>query len=89
MPFPKCHSTNDVVKYMFEYQKNNNITRQCMTNVQTLFSIIKNSFPNTKTKVEPRIVLSENPETGKMSLTTIHFVLVTGDGKVIDPSYEY
>jgi hypothetical protein len=76
----------EITSCMYEFQKLNNITKQCVTNVQFLYDIIKIKFPNVK--VVPVIVLSKN--LNETYLVDGHLVLVFENEKniIIDPSYE-
>ena len=72
---------------MREYQKENNITKQCITNSQYLYDIIKmNSSNNVKTKAV--FVFSDKNEEDACIFISGHLVVVLDDDTMIDPSYD-
>ena len=78
----------NIIVSMREYQKENNITKQCITNAQFIYDIIKfNSTNDVKTKSV--IVFSNDKETNSVTLVGGHLVIILDDDNdVIDPSYE-
>jgi hypothetical protein len=73
-----------IIKKMYEYQKNNNITNMCITNcVYLRDSLIVNGF---SAKVKPVIALYDNP-IEKIYVVCIHMVIEC-NGHILDPSYE-
>jgi len=71
-------------RVMLNYQKENNIKRNCITNAQYLYDQINK---NCKHKVKARAVFVINEE--KKLFCQGHLVLEYEDGTFIDPSYEY
>ena len=72
---------------MREYQKKNNITRQCVTNAQSLCDIIKNnSTSNAKTKAV--FVVAENNEEDANIIVSGHLVVELDDETILEPSYD-
>jgi len=51
-------SISKLCSAMREYQKNNNIVEQCMTNTQTLYDIVKLTYPDADVKAIPVICLN-------------------------------
>lgn len=77
----------NIILSMREYQKENNIEKQCVTNVQYLYDLIKlSSTSDIKTK--PVFVFSINYEEGTAIFVGGHLVLELDDGTIIDPSYD-
>ena len=78
----------NIIVSMREYQKENIITKQCITNAQFIYDIIKfNSTNDVKTKSV--IVFSNDKETNSVTLVGGHLVIILDDDNdVIDPSYE-
>jgi hypothetical protein len=75
----------EITSCMYKFQKLNNITKQCVTNVQFLYDIIKIKYSNVK--VVPVIVLSKN--LNQTNLVDGHLILVFEHENItIDPSYE-
>ena len=68
---------------MLNYQKENNIKGNCITNVQYLYDQINKNCEN---KVKARAVIVYNVE--KNILCHGHLVLEYEDGTFIEPSYE-
>lgn len=79
---------SEITLCMYDFQKLNNITKQCVTNVQFLYDLIKIKYPNVK--VSPVIVLSNDLNLNQTYLVDGHLVLVFENEKdiIIDPSYE-
>lgn len=76
----------NVVLSMRQYQKENDIKRQCITNTQYLYDLIKtNTLSDVKVK-SVLVVGHKNDE--ELCLISGHLVVVLDDGLVIDPSYE-
>lgn len=81
---------SNIILSMREYQKENNITRQCVANAQYLYDTIKMnysfSFNNIKTKAV--IVFSNNNEEQTQKIVAGHLVIELDDGLLIEPSYD-
>ena len=78
---------SNIILSMREYQKENNITKQCITNSQYLYDIIKmNSSNNVKTKAV--FVFSDKNEEDACIFISGHLVVVLDDDTMIDPSYD-
>ena len=80
---------SEIILCMYEFQKLNNITKQCVTNVQFLFDVLKVNYLNVK--VVPVIVLFDGLDLNQTCLVDGHLVLVFENqdtDKNIDPSYE-
>lgn len=79
---------SEIIMCMYEFQKLNKITKQCVTNVQFLFDLIKFKYPNVK--VVPVIVLFDGLDLNQTCLIDGHLILVfeNEEGIIIDPSYE-
>ena len=76
-----------IITEMLEFQKLNNITTKCVTNVQFLYDIIKPTFSNVK--VVPVIAISTDQDL--INIIDGHLVLILEyENKVllIEPSYE-
>lgn len=78
---------------MREYQKMNNIKEMCMTNTQTLYDIIKASFPLVDVKAKAVICCStmdansDEHDRRPILKQTIHLMIIA-DGIYYEPSYE-
>ena len=78
---------------MREYQKMNNIKEMCMTNTQTLYDIIKASFPlvdvNAKAVICCSTMDANSDEHDRRPILkqTIHLMIIA-DGIYYEPSYE-
>ena len=77
---------SDIVRFMREFQEQNCIIKQCITNAQYLYDFIKtNGIINVKVKAV--IVISNNYD--KISIIVGgHLVVVLDDKHIIDPSNE-
>jgi len=77
----------NIILSMREYQKENNIKKQCVTNAQFLYDTIKvNSIRNVKTKAV--FVYSDNNEEDTAIIVGGHLVVELDDETIIEPSYE-
>ena len=77
----------NIILSMREYQKENNIKKQCVTNSQYLYDTIKiNSNNNVKTKAV--FVFSNNNEEDTAIFVGGHIVVVLDDETIIEPSYD-
>jgi hypothetical protein len=74
-----------ICKVMREYQEINNIKEMCMTNSQTLYDIIKSSFPSVDVKA--KAVIAVNEMDNFVIKQTIHLMIIA-DGIYYEPSYE-
>jgi hypothetical protein len=77
-----------IVNTMVEYQEIHNIKKECVTNVQILYDIIKETDPSLDVKIKAVIVVSHDNENNTHLCVTGHLVLSIDDENVIDPSYE-
>ena len=88
----KLKNTNtDIIKWadtinkiMHEYQKHNNITRECMTNAQYLLNFMKS---NTKGADIKAVAIILTGSVGDIHTFVNHVVLTVND-KIFDPSYD-
>ena len=82
-----------ICRVMREYQKMNNIKEMCMTNTQTLYDIIKASFPLVDVKAKAVICCntmdanSDDHDRTPILKQTIHLMIIA-DGIYYEPSYE-
>jgi hypothetical protein len=74
------------MSYMHEYQKDNNITNKCVTNVQYLYENMKINYPSLSIKALPVICMVNDNEEKKTTIIA-HVVLVIND-IIYDPSYQ-
>jgi len=74
-----------ICRVMREYQEMNNTIEMCMTNTQTLYDIIKSSFPSVDVKA--KAVLAVNEMEDFVIKQTIHLIIIA-DGIYYEPSYE-
>lgn len=83
---------------MYEYQRKNGITGQCLANTQYLFDSIKASFENAPVKAMAVVVNDYNEimteRDGKPCLEivhrlVVHMVLQINDDQCLDPSVEF
>jgi len=78
------HLVSALLECMCQYQKGNNVERQCMANTQLLLDILRDSkITGAKAKACMCTGYNENLET---VIVDKHFVLEI-DGEVFDPSY--
>ena len=70
----------EIVNCMLDYQKENKINKQCVTNIYYLFFQLKEKFKSIKAK--PVICFNNNT-------TYIHMVLGINDNEFIEASYEF
>jgi len=76
---------DSIVNDMYDYQKENNIKAECLTNSQTLLDILRNSGISNVKSMACIFVGDEGVE---KKIIMKHMVLVLDNGTVIDPSYE-
>ena len=77
----------NIILSVRKYQKKNNIKKQCVTNCQYLYDIIKmNSNSNVKTKSV--IACSVNYEENTTIVISGHIIVVLDDETIIEPSYD-
>lgn len=77
----------NIILSMREYQKENNIKKQCVTNAQYLYDTIKmNSNSNVKTKAV--FVFSNNNEEDTAIFVGGHLIVILDDETIIEPSYD-
>jgi hypothetical protein len=74
------------IKFMIEYQKNNNIKDQCVTNAQYLYDHINHNFTNIKPKAKATVCLANDNE-NDTTKCVCHMVIMIDD-IIYDPSYE-
>lgn len=75
---------NDIINLMLEYQKNNNITKECITNA--IYCCDQLNYNGYKSKVKAVIMTSINNE--ELSVCGGHLVIDIGNNQLIDASYE-
>lgn len=76
----------DTLNLMRQYQKENGIKEQCITNTQTLYSILTdNKIDNVSAKAV--FVLTNDIDNGISILCGGHIVVMI-DGTIIEPSYD-
>jgi len=82
-----------ICRVMREYQKMNNTIEMCMTNTQTLYDIIKASFPDVDVKAKAVICCNtidanaDDHDRTPILKQTIHLMIIA-DGVYYEPSYE-
>lgn len=75
----------DIIAHLIEYQKINNITRQCSTNVQIMYDLIIQCCSFNKVEVKSVIVVEQvYPHT----IAIGHVVIILDDEIIMEPSYE-
>lgn len=75
-----------LLKKMNDFQEQNNITEECLTNAQFVYKFIKN---NQLGECNVRaVIVVININENKKIVCCCHFV-VEFENKIIDPSYEY
>ena len=80
----KGNMIGTIVNDMYEYQKENGIVNQCLTNVQTLYDILKDlGIHNVKAKA---YICVGNQQDGIKKIIKKHMALIW-DNYIIDPSY--
>ena len=76
-----------VVDLMLEFQKANGIVKQCVTNTQYLYDVMKaNLPPQIPIRAEACVVIVEHPEIGTIEF--ISHLALSFEDRVIDSSYE-
>jgi len=84
-----CILFANIILSMRKYQKKNNIKKQCVTNSQYLYDIIKmNSNSNSNVKTKSVIACSVNYEENTTTVVSGHIVVVLDDETTIEPSYD-
>jgi hypothetical protein len=79
---------NKQIAAMHEYQKANNISRECITNVKYILDCLPVKSKNIQdTIVNAFIVVGKNKETNDLVVISGHLALVIDD-QIIEPSYE-
>lgn len=76
----------NVILSMRQYQKENGIEKQCITNTQYLYDFIMTNS-TSDVKVKAVLVIGEREE-GVLCLVSGHLVVILDDELVIDPSYD-
>jgi hypothetical protein len=76
----------DVLLHLIEYQKINNITRMCATNVQIMYDLITTRFPFNKVEVKSVAVIEQQVEQSRVAIG--HIVIILDDEILLEPSYE-
>ena len=79
---------SNIILSMREFQKENNVKKQCVTNSQYLYDCIKHNSSKTNIKVKAVLVFSSDDDTNIGVLVTGHLVVVLDDDVLIDPSYD-
>ena len=80
---------SNIVLSMREFQKQNCITKQCVTNTQFLYDCITMSIRNSNVKVKAVLGFSNDDVTDTCVFVGGHLVLILDDNEtVIDPSYD-
>ena len=77
---------SNIVLSMREFQKQNNIKKQCITNTQYLYDNITMNSVNVKAK--PVFVFSHDDEEGTATFVGGHLLVILDDGTMIEPSYD-
>jgi hypothetical protein len=78
---------SNIILSMREFQKQNNIKKQCITNTQYLYdTITMNSGTNVKAK--PVFVFSHDDEGGTATFVGGHLLVILDDDTMIEPSYD-
>ena len=77
-------TVSEIALSMRDFQKNNNIKKQCITNTQYLYDCIK---PYTNVKAKAIFVVSTDTEIGISVIVEGHLV-VSNDNAIIEPSYD-
>ena len=78
----------NIILSMREFQKENNIRKQCLTNSQYLYDIIKMNFSSSNVKTKAVLVFSGDDEANVGTIVGGHLVVILGDETVIEPSYD-
>lgn len=77
-------NVNDIIKNMWEYQKINNVTKQCVTNSQYLRDTLINNYYIAKVKA---VIMTSSTES-ELEVYAGHLVVEIEDKRLIDASYE-
>ena len=78
---------NRILSDMHQFQKDNEITKQCITNVQYYYDIMNTKGFNVKAK--PVIAIYSKLNGNEyITITVIHMVISYENGIILDPSYE-
>jgi hypothetical protein len=78
---------NKLTVAMFEYQKTNNIVKQCVTNTQILYDFILANFPELEPKPVAVICYYSDPD-NDTGIFLNHVVLQIKNVEILEPSYE-
>lgn len=77
----------DLIHYMIEYQKENNIKRECVANARYLYDNMKMySINNVKTKAV--LVYSSDDKKCTGTIVSGHLVVQLDNDLILDPSYD-
>lgn len=78
---------NRILSHMHQFQKDNEIIGQCITNVQYYYDIMNTKGINVKAK--PVVALYSKLNGNEYTtITVIHMVIEYENGIILDPSYE-
>ena len=80
--------TEYVIDLMYEYQRINEITKCCITNVQILYDIMKSIGVNLNLKIVSVVVRAVDNELGEYHLIDGHLCVSLSEDMLFDPSYE-
>jgi len=75
-----------ILSFMLEYQKANNIEKQCITNTQYLYDCITKNYPNENVKAKAVICVPKPEDIN--NITCIVHMVITVNGEICEPSYE-
>ena len=77
---------SNIIHSMREFQKDNNVKKECITNAKYLYDNMKMYGFNVKTKAV--FVISFNDEIGNFTFVSGHLVVVLDDETILEPSYD-
>lgn len=76
-----------IVDTMFKYQRENDVTRECIANVSLLVSICRDLLDMKDVEAQAVVFIEDDDEVEHTSLCSHHIVMKKGN-RILDPSYE-
>lgn len=78
-----------VLDKMYMYQKEHNITGQCITNTQFIYNYITTNFNDNSYRLRTKTVIVVADISEKYRIICCNHIIIELNGVNIDPSYEY
>jgi len=75
-----------IMALMHEYQKTNNVKKECITNTQYLYDCMKANFPASNARAKA-VICVKTDEKNESNTFIVHMVIMVNE-RIYDPSYE-